>query len=108
MKYNSDKRLFLQKFSLQQQLALEEKGFIQILMKFIKDMSVPQGSFVLTAVPSFLNLKNIIELLSKNEKLSSLFYIKNIVTKVNTNCFFNNKNKNISNDTVALTTLGFS
>lgn len=101
-------RVHVMRFNYSHMAILDIKNYLQSTISFVKDNKVQQGDIIISVIPYFISTFTLLEYFQKNEKLSNIFYIRTIVTKVNVNNFYKNENRSIVDNVTSYGIPGYS
>ncbi|KRX04688.1 hypothetical protein PPERSA_09480 [Pseudocohnilembus persalinus] len=103
-----DYQTFVLNLKYQQFQNLDAKTYVNQIIVLCKQSKAIQGNILICPVPHFISTQKIIDYFTKNEKLSNIFHIRNVFTKINVNNFYENENKGLVNSTLQYGIQGFS
>ncbi|EGR29741.1 hypothetical protein IMG5_149240 [Ichthyophthirius multifiliis] len=74
---------------------INEKFFLTNFLRFSSEKKIQKSDIILMCIPYFLSTKILLEYFTKSEKIENNFYIRNVISKINLNNFYQNSNKNL-------------
>jgi len=89
-------------------LKLNNKLFVEDMLRFLADKSVRPGDKILIVLPSVLNTKLIVDNILRMPEFTEYCDLRAIITKINLTNFYQNANKEICENFLTFCTAGYS
>jgi hypothetical protein len=92
----------------QELLKINNKFFVDDMLRFLADKSVKPGDKILIVLPSVLNTKLIVDNILRMPDFTEFCELRAIITKINLTNFYQNVNKEICENFLTFCTAGYS
>ncbi len=89
-------------------LKINHKIFVEDMLRFLAEKSVKPGDKILIVLPSVLNTKLIVDNILRMPEFTEYCELRAIVTKINMTNFYQNANKEITENFLTFCTAGYS